>query len=141
MKFLVDMADVSMDRGVSEAHLVSNFFVKITFGEEIQDFRFPWRQVVGIARGRRRFLKRLDDFARDMTAHGRAAAMDVVNGRQQLSRRGLLQEIAGCAGCECVEDVLRILIDSQHDDLRRGQNGLESADTFNTAQPRQIDIH
>ena len=67
--------------------------------------------------------------------------MNLMNGRKQFSRWRLFEQVAGRAGSERVEDVLGILINSQHDDLRRRENGLKSANTFDPVQTRQVDVH
>ena len=70
VQLLVDMADVGVDGGVAKTHLISNFFVKVAFSQQVENFGFSRGQVVHVVGGWYGLLKRLDDLARDVAAHG-----------------------------------------------------------------------
>ncbi len=141
MKLFVDMANVSVNRGVGEAHFIGDFLVEIPFGKEIEHLEFAGRQIIRISRSREWSLERLDDFARDVAAHWRTAAMDITNSREQLGGRSLLQQITRRAGSQGIKNVLGVLIHREHDELSRRQKRFEPANAFHAAEAGQIDIH
>src|SRR5882724_10125310 len=80
VELFVDAADIRADRRQADCEGISDFFVEITAGKQIQNFAFARRQFVCVGRrgGRGLLLKRLNDFSRDVTGHGRAAGMDLL---------------------------------------------------------------
>ena len=50
--------------------------------------------------------------------------MDVFDCAQQFVPRGLLQEVAGSACRERIVDVVGVLVDGEHDELRFGQRAV-----------------
>ena len=80
VEFFEDALDVGMDGAVADGELLGNFFVEVTFGEEIQDLLFAGRKVFGLGDGRGGLLEGLDYFSSDVTGHGSAAGVDVFNG-------------------------------------------------------------
>ena len=141
LEFFVDAADVGMDGFEADVKLVSDFFVEKTFGEEFENFLFPGRKVFGGFMGGGRLLEALDDFAGDVTGHGRAPAMDVLNGAEEFFRSGGFEEITGGAIGEGFENLLSVFVDGEHDDLAGGLGGFEFADAIDAAHAGKVDVH
>ena len=61
--------------------------------------------------------------------------------REQLFAARALQQIPGGSGFEGGEDVVRVLIDGQHEKLRRPHLRLEAPHALDPVQTREIDVH
>src|SRR5262245_15746750 len=78
LQLLVNPADVGVNRFVADAELLSDFLVEKSLAQTIQHFTFARGEVfglIGLIRRSSRFLERLDDLARNVRGHGRAAPM------------------------------------------------------------------
>src|SRR2546423_7314687 len=82
VEFFVDAADIDVYGREADAERFSDFFVEITAREQVQDFTLARGQLSSIERSSAS-LERLDDFARDVAGHGRAARMDLAQGCKQ----------------------------------------------------------
>jgi hypothetical protein len=138
VQFFVDAADVGIDSGKTHTEGFGNLLVQVAASEQIEDFSFAWGEAFGF--GTDFGLERLDDFARDIAAHGGAAAADVAQGLEQFFATRLFKKISGCPGGEGFENMIYIFVNGKHDELRSGQLRLESADAFNAANPREVDV-
>lgn len=125
MELLVNVADMRVDGGVGEPGFLGNFLVEIALGEQVEHLCLPGRKVFGPRRSGR-FLKRLNDFASDMAAHRGASLMHVADGGQQLVWGSLFEHVTGGSRRQRVENVLGVLVDGEHDDLRGGQERFEA---------------
>ena len=90
LKFFVDAPDVGVNGFVADAKLLGDFFVEKTVAETVEHFLLALRKVLGRLWRGAGFLKRLDDFARDMSRHRGTAALHFVDGFEQLGALGAL---------------------------------------------------
>ena len=129
------------DGGKGDSNLFRNLLVKVSLGEQVQNFRLAGRQSGGLAPGAGRPLKRLHDLAGDVAVDRRPALMHVADRGQQIIRLRLLEQITRGARRQRVKDMLGLVIHRQHHDLCAGQQRLEPAHTLHAVQPRQVDVH
>jgi len=67
---------------------------------------------------RSRLLEGLNDFASDVGAHGRTASENLLQRFQELAAFCVFQHVAGGACGEGFENVIRIFVNGEHDELR-----------------------
>ncbi len=141
VELFVHAPHVGIDGRDTDIEALGDFLVKVTTGQEIQDFLFARGKALSFGRGDRSLPERLHDLARDVAGHGRPAIMHVLESREQFLARGLFEQISGGAGGERVVDVVGIFVNGQHNELRGRQERFELLDGINTAHAGQIDIH
>src|SRR5450755_3605263 len=93
MKFVINASAVGVNS--SEAHLkfFSYFFEKAAFGDQFQYFAFARRKRLHFMINDIIFLKRLHYLPSNMTAHGRATAINFAQGGEQFLNWRLLEQI------------------------------------------------
>src|SRR6266850_218366 len=120
LKFFVDSANIGVDGFVADAEFFGDFFVEKAMAEAIENFLFALGKIFGRLWRRTGLLKGLGDFAGNVRGHRRAAAMNFANGFQQFGGFSAFEEVAVCARGQCTEDIFRIFINREHDNLKFG---------------------
>ncbi|MPN17852.1 hypothetical protein SDC9_165207 [bioreactor metagenome] len=67
--------------------------------------------------------------------------MHLLDSLQQLRSGCLLQQVTGGTGHQCIVNVVGILVNGEHDELRIGHLRLEPLHRLHAAHPGEIDIH
>ena len=67
--------------------------------------------------------------------------IDLPQRGQQLRPRSVLEQIARGSGGEGVEDVVGVLVNGEHYELRFWQEWFQAADTFDAVHLGQVDVH
>src|SRR5262245_22102622 len=132
MKFLVNAADVIADGVNAHAELIGNLLVGQSLGQAVNDRKFALGERYGIVTAPNpQGLKGLNYFAGNRRRHWRAALTDFGYRLEQFLWRHALEQIARCSRGEGTEDLLSVLKDGEHQDLRLGHDGFEAPDAFN----------
>ena len=140
LELLVNSSDVRAHRVESDPETVGDFLDQKSLGKPAQNLLLTRRKVCRLA-GWRGTTKRLDDLARDLAAHGCAARMHVANGFQQFRRRRSFEQITRGSGGKRLENLFRILIDREHDDVGGERLRLELPDTLHATHAGKVDVH
>src|SRR5581483_11906482 len=139
VEFFVNAAQITAHGGGGDVEFGGNLFVGVAFGQELKDHLFAGRKAGGPGRGRA--LERSDDFAGNGGRHGRAAFVDVANGLKEVGGALALEDVAGGAGGEGLEDAVVILVDCQHDNDHFGMALFEAGDAFDAVDAGHVDVH
>lgn len=83
----------------------------------------------------------LDDFLCYRAGHGRASAIRVADGFEQLFGRAGFDEVTVGARFEGFEDAVAVFIDRDHDDLDFREQTFEFADALDARHAWQLDVH
>ena len=100
VELFVNRMEMGADGAESDAELVGDFFVEITFGEEREDFLFAFSEALDIGSGLADLLEMIDDFPGDLHGHGSAAGVNLFDGLDEIGRRHVLEEITARAVAE-----------------------------------------
>jgi hypothetical protein len=65
----------------------------------------------------------------------------VADSRQQVSADGTLEQVSGRACRQRVEDILRVLVSRQHDDLDLGRELFQAPGAFHSVHYGQVNVH
>src|ERR1700733_12423254 len=130
VQLFVDMLQMSVHGGNADGQTFADFLARITLAKLLQNLFLALREnlVPGLTTGT--LTKRFHDPAGDLAAHGGATQLDFLNGAQDVSRVGPLEQVAAGAGLKRPENALVILIDGQNKDARRRTNVLQMARAF-----------
>ena len=130
-----------MDGFVADAEFFGDFLVDQALCEQVEHLLFAFGKIFGGGGRGRRALEGLDDFARDVRGHRRAAAMDFADGFEQFLAGTALEHVAVRAGGERVENIFRVFIDREHHHLEAGQRGFQLPDAIHAVHAGQVDVH
>jgi hypothetical protein len=140
LEFFVDAADVGVDGFVADAEFVGDFLVEEALARQSRTscsrgerFSVGW--------GTLRLFGRIAQLCGRCAWSWASRPMDVPDGGEQFLRGGALEQVAGGAGGQGVEDVLGILVDGEHDDLGLGKNLFQATDAFHAVHAREVDVH
>ncbi len=78
---------------------------------------------------------------RDLRAQVEVAALDLLDGLQQLGRGRALEQVAADAGLERAEDVLLVGVHGEDDHLRLREEAAELTRRLDAVQERHRDVH
>src|ERR1035437_5410914 len=134
VELAVDALDMRPNGVDADRERRSYFLVWNAPRKMVQNFPLPVRELLHIRAEVPPPIEILNDFAGDVPCHGRVAAMDIGNHVQNLRLRCPLQQVAAGARQQGVENLVAVLIDSQHEDLCGRNQPLELADTLDRSE-------
>jgi hypothetical protein len=117
-----------------------DLLLRLRVDEKLEDLALPIREAV-MGPGAGEPGERAEHLPGDERVHRRPASQHRFDRRNDLVARAGLEQVAGRAGAEGLEDVVVILVDRQHDDLRDGRDRVDAADAFDAAHARQAEVH
>src|SRR5437588_12003836 len=103
LQLLVDILQVEGDGLCGNVELCRGRFVTVAFGEELQQANLVRRQVIVGPFGWMNLAKQPDHAACNIRRHRSASRHGLLNTFEQLSRRRLLEQIAGRSPAERIE--------------------------------------
>jgi len=137
----IDILNMPANSGDRHPELRRDLFIGVSFGDELDHFQFAVRQLSFGQPIPCRFTKSLDDAARNLAGHWRAALHNANNRMDDFFRRVALKQVTAGTCLKRFEDVIVVRINREHQDLRFGQVILQQSGAFKASHAGQIDIH
>ena len=142
MQLLIDMLQVNANGFDADREFSGDFLVCKTSGDKLHDFSFTLGKVKGLTcLATCGAMKGFDDEPSDLGRHWRSSCPDFEDRTTKIIGRSILEEIAGGPCLQGIENLLIIVVHSEHDHVDVGVSVLDLYGRFDSRHPRQADVH
>ena len=117
MEFAVNVFEMPAHGVGSQTQAMGDLFVGQSQREQVKDFYFTGPEAPHFGRWCNRLSEDGNDFARDFARHGDAAQAGFANGGNEVFGRAVLEQVAAGTGAQRRQNVFRVFILADHDNL------------------------